>query len=60
MRLWHPQGRHDPGSFDTNHAQQQVMQQSDTRELGIGQDPHRSSSQGANYRASRSNAEEAR
>ena len=37
MRLRHPRGRHDLGSFDTNHAE--VTQQSDTRELGTGQDP---------------------
>ena len=39
-KLQHARGRPDLGSFDTNHAQQQVTQQSDTRELDIGQDPH--------------------
>ena len=56
--LWHPRGRHDLGSFDTNHAE--VTQQNDTRELGTGQDPHRSSSRQTNYGKSRSNGKEAR
>ena len=55
IRLRHPRGRHDSVSFDTNHAQQ-----SDTRELGIGQDPHQSSPRQTNYGASWSNEQEAR